>query len=409
MRPQNWRVSLLSLALAAASIPIYLHVPTFAATQLGLSLTQIGAILLLIRIVDFVQDPVLGWMADRWAGHTGKFGALALGLLSLGCVIVFSVPENGHTALLLTAGLVIAFTGYSLGMILLYGQSAAFAGSGQTDAQLRLAVWRESGILVGVLIGAMAPTAFGVLTDGRDPYAGFGWLIAVLALVAGVAARPLWRLPRAPAELLDWRSLIRVGGGWLLLLAFVNSLPVAVTSTLFLFFVEDRLALPDLAGPFLILFFLAAGLSAPLWSRLAQAISPRLVLVLSMSLSIISFVGAFALPSGAALAFGVICVASGAALGADMVILAALFSAALARAGMQAGQAFGIWNFSAKATLAIAAGVMLPLLQHLGYTPAGANDPAALQALNISYALVPCALKLCAIGLVICLPRRVFG
>lgn len=402
----HWRVTLLSVALATASIPIYLHLPSFAATELGLSLTQIGAVLLLIRVIDFLQDPVLGWMTDRWPDRTALFGGASLVLLALGCVMVFSVPAQGPAAAWLTAGLVIAFTGYSLGMILLYGQSAAFAGSGQTGAQLGLAVWRETGILIGVLLGALAPTLFGTLTNGQDDYTGFGWLVAALALTAGLATRPLWRLPRTKAQPLDWRKLSAAGGGWLLLLAFVNSLPVAVTSTLFLFFVEDRLGLPDMAGPFLILFFVAAGLSAPLWARLAQRIDPRQVLVLSMSLSIISFVGAYALPTGAALAFGVICLASGAALGADMVILAALFSATLAKAGMQAGQAFGIWNFSAKATLAIAAGVMLPVLQLYGYSPAGPNAPSALNALNISYALIPCGLKLCAIGLVMCMPSK---
>ncbi|WP_338065274.1 MFS transporter [Thioclava pacifica] len=81
--------------------------------------------------------------------------------------------------------------------------------------------------------------------------------------------------------------------------------------------------------------------------------------------------------------------------------------AALSRAGLQAGQAFGIWNFSAKATLAIASGTVLPLLQHFGYQPDGENSRAALDALNVSYALVPCALKLAAIALVLRLPRDI--
>jgi len=166
--------------------------------------------------------------------------------------------------------------------------------------------------------------------------------------------------------------------------------------------------LPDFAGLFLILFFIAAGVSAPIWGRMAKAFGARRVLVASMSLAIVSFIGAFALPPGAALLFAAICIGSGVALGADMVILSGLFVSALARAGLQAGQAFGFWNFSAKATLAIAAGVMLPLLQHYGYRPGAENTSSALFALNISYALVPCALKLAAIALVLRLPRHSF-
>ncbi|WP_366929938.1 hypothetical protein [uncultured Thioclava sp.] len=74
-----------------------------------------------------------------------------------------------------------------------------------------------------------------------------------------------------------------------------------------------------------------------------------------VGLAIAGFVGAAALPQGAALGFGVICVVSGFALGADMVILSALFASSLARAGLQAGQAFGIWSFASKSALKILA------------------------------------------------------
>ncbi|WP_240504197.1 MFS transporter [Thioclava sp. JM3] len=402
-----WRVGFLAMALATASIPIYIHLPSFAATRLGLSLGQVGAILLLIRIVDFLQDPLLGWMTDRWAQYRSGFAALAMALLAAGCVAVFSLPAQGSPALWLTGGLVVAFTGYSLGTILIYGQSAAFAGSGRTQSQLSLAGWRETGVLIGVTLGAIAPALLSTLHDQSDGYRPFGWLIALLSLIAVALARPLWRKTQLASTRLNWRGLIGSGAGWLLLLAFVNSLPVAVTSTLFLFFVGDRLGLPDLAGPFLILFFIAAGASAPLWGRLARRFGARRVLLVAMVLAIVSFVGAFSLPTGAALPFAAICIGSGVALGADMVILSALFASALSRAGLQAGQAFGIWNFSAKATLAIAAGTVLPLLQYFGYQPGAGNTGAALSALNVSYALVPCALKLAAIALVLGLRRDI--
>ncbi|OWU83518.1 sodium:galactoside symporter [Oceanicola sp. 22II-s10i] len=395
------------MALATASIPIYIHLPGFAVSELGLSLAQVGTILLLIRIVDFVQDPLLGWMTDRWPGQLSRFAFLALATLAIGFVAVFSVTPPIAPSVWLTLGLLVTFTGYSLGAILLYGQSAAMAGSGDADAQFGLAGVREFGILAGVTLGAMAPALFGALSPSGSGYALFGWALAGLALVAALVARPLWRRPQIASMRLDLSGLRRSGAGWLLALALVNSLPVAVTSTLFVFFVEDRLALPDLAGPFLILFFVAAGVSAPGWSRLAARFGARRVLPVSMALAIVSFIGAYALPAGAALPFAVICVASGVALGADMVILSALFASTLSRAGLQAGQAFGFWNFCTKATLAIAAGVVLPLLQLRGFTPGAPNPPEALAALNLAYAILPCALKVLAIAMVLMLPRRV--
>jgi Na+/melibiose symporter-like transporter len=55
----------------------------------------------------------------------------------------------------------------------------------------------------------------------------------------------------------------------------------------------------------------------------------------------------------------------------------------------------GWWQVATKLNLALAAGLALPLLNLLGYTP-GTQDAPALLALSWAYALVPCLLKLLA-------------
>jgi Na+/melibiose symporter-like transporter len=66
--------------------------------------------------------------------------------------------------------------------------------------------------------------------------------------------------------------------------------------------------------------------------------------------------------------------------------------------GQREGAYFGLWNFVNKLTLAIAGGIALPMLEGLGYV-AGSTDAQALAALAVTYALVPCALKLVAAAL----------
>jgi GPH family glycoside/pentoside/hexuronide:cation symporter len=186
----------------------------------------------------------------------------------------------------------------------------------------------------------------------------------------------------------------------LLLIALLNAAPVAVTSTLFLFFVESRLGAAGMEGPLLLLFFLAAALSTPLWSRGAQAFGAKRVLLAGMALAIASFLWAATLGTGDTIPFAIICAASGAALGADMVLLPALFARRLGQLG-QGGEAaaFGLWSFVSKLSLALAAATLLPALQAAGFTPGAENAPSALFALSVSYALVPCALKVLAIAL----------
>ncbi len=155
-------------------------------------------------------------------------------------------------------------------------------------------------------------------------------------------------LPGTPISV---RGLAQAGALRLLLLALVNALPVAITSTLFLFFVEDKLQVQGMAGPFLILLFLCAGINVPAWAWLNHRIGLRSVPLIAMPLAVAGFVGAAFLDPGSVPAVAAVCVTSGATLGADMVIVPAMFSAALTQAGISASQAFGLWFFAGKLAL----------------------------------------------------------
>ena len=66
------------LPLAAAALPVYVHAPKFYA-ELGLDLALIGVLLLAVRVLDAVSDPLLGLLADRiparWGGHKAQLAA----------------------------------------------------------------------------------------------------------------------------------------------------------------------------------------------------------------------------------------------------------------------------------------------------------------------------------------------
>jgi Na+/melibiose symporter-like transporter len=400
---RNLQISLFAGMLAAAGLPLYIHLPRYAATELGLSLQAVGGLLIAIRVLDFAQDPLLGQMIDRFPAARGAFAAAAALGMGAGFAVLFSLRPGSGVLLWLGAALVLVFTAYSLGSILFYGQSTVFAGAG--SELIRMAGFREAGALAGVILAAVAPGA--LLALGAPGYSAFGLLLAAVCLAVWAATRTLWHLPAAAGGSLSLPALRDAGAARLLLLALVNSLPVAITSTLFLFFVSDYLQLPGMAGPFLILFFLAAGLSVPLWTRACTLFGPRQVLVPAMTLAILSFLGAALLNPGAGAAFAAICLGSGAALGADMVILPVLFSTALSRAGLKAGTAFGLWSFAGKLSLACAAAALLPLLELSGFRPGAANSAAALTTLILAYAVLPCLIKLCAIALVFRLPQEV--
>jgi GPH family glycoside/pentoside/hexuronide:cation symporter len=185
----------------------------------------------------------------------------------------------------------------------------------------------------------------------------------------------------------------------LLMIALLNASPVAVTSTLFLFFVESRLALPGYEGPLLLLFFLAAAASTPVWSHLARKHGPKPVLIAAMTLAIASFLWTLTLGTSDLIPFALICAASGAALGADLTLLPAIFAQRLAQTGTPEAAAFGLWSFVSKLSLALAALTILPALQAAGFQPGQSNSENALQTLTLIYAGLPCVLKVTAIVL----------
>ncbi len=403
-----------AVILAAAGIPIYIHLPRFATTQLGVSLGTLGAILLFIRILDFAQDPLLGWLSDRQSTNRpllAAFGAIGLGG---GFVALFAVvPPPMPPAVWLTLTLIVIFTSFSLLTVLYYGQGVRLmAGQGST-AHYRLAGGREAGTVFGILIATTLPSLLQAIGREHSAYRDFALLYAGMVLIAAMAMQPLWSKGRAPMtrkqpDTEGLRMALRQGPvRSLLVLGFLNAMPVAATSTLFLFFVEDRLQLGDRAGPFLLLFFAAAGASAPLWSLLGQRFGARPVMLPAMILSILSFLGVALLSEGQGMWFAVICLASGVALGADMVLLPALFAATVDRKDLPEGLSFGLWAFAAKASLALVAALVLPVLDGAGFVPGGPNSPEALWVLTICYALLPCSLKCAAIYVLYKLPAHV--
>ena len=234
----------------------------------------------------------------------------------------------------------------------------------------------------------------------QTPFAVFTGIFVGLVGIALLGMRKEWRRGGRISEPGFGPILSDPLARRLLLIALLNATPVAVTSTLFLFFVESRLEAPGWEGPLLLLFFLAAAASAPIWGRVAASIGAKRALLLGMALAIASFIGAAFLGAGDVALFAIICLASGAALGADMTLLPAIFATRMEEISPDAAEGFGLWSFVSKFTLAFAAVTLLPLLELRGFAPGIATMPeTALSTLTFMYAIVPCGLKLIAMGL----------
>ncbi|MDP1752342.1 MAG: MFS transporter, partial [Reyranella sp.] len=90
--------STLQLPLAMAALPVVLNVSHFYGEVVKLSLYVMGAIFIIARVVDAIQDPVIGLISDRFTrrGPRGRltFVALMTPLLGGGFYMLFDPPDS---------------------------------------------------------------------------------------------------------------------------------------------------------------------------------------------------------------------------------------------------------------------------------------------------------------------------
>lgn len=388
-----WRYALFSCALGMAGLPIYIHAPKYFVEQYEINLATLGLALLLLRSVDFFQDPLLGRLASSTVSRGSSPLWIATAFMCLGMILLFAIPAVTSPILWFSISLIILFSGFSFSYIRIYAFGVEAFGM---DGQIKIAKWREGGTLIGICLAAAAPSILSI--TGSNGYKNFAFLFCALIIIATFLmtsdfSKTFFKVQKQTTSIFPKD----IGLRRLLLFVFLNAMPVAVTSTLYLFYVDHVLGLEVMGGPLLILFFLSAAFSAPFWTRWAEHYGALQVLRISMLVSILSFVWAYNLNAGEVIAFSIICFATGLSLGADMTILPAIFAQRLAKTKHDPNTGFGIWNFSNKLALAFTAGILLPLMEFAGFETKDMRSSLSREVLTISYALVPCGLKIFAL------------
>lgn len=404
-RAQVLGYGLPGLALSFSAVPLYILTPQLYAGDLGLSLGLVGVLLMLTRLVDAFVDPWVGRQLDRTSGQRyRRWMVPALVVLALSFVALVLPPADllGSSGLLIWLVLTTLLVSISNSAAGLAHQAWAISWTPAVQDQSRLVASREVLSLVGTIL------ASGLLgLSSQLPLAGLLLaltLVAVLAVVAlgrrGLAAgcgtsTSAPAHPRLPLSAVIHPTLRR-----LLVALTLNALANAIPATLFLLFVADGLGLErSWAAGLLGLYFLSAALSMPLWTRVIPKVGPRRAWMGAISLAIASFAWAVFLPPGAGLAFAAICLISGIALGAELTCPSLLLGQQLEHDGTRGrdeGVVFGVWGLLAKLALAAAAGIVLPAIEGLGYSP-GEAATAGASLLHLAYAGLPSLLKLIAL------------
>lgn len=417
--------SSLQLPLAMAALPVVLNVTHYYGEVLKLSLALIGPILIISRIIDAIQDPVLGYLSDRLTRYRGgrlMLVAATVPLLIAGFYMLFHppalfLPENGHLqsnpALLgawLFASLVLVHLGYAGVSISYHAHGAEL--SDDYNERTKVTVGREVFGLTGMMLAVVLPT---LLTSWQGESEGYRWLGMIFIPIAVAAALPtlLYSPPSVHGPVLRKPGSTMLGSFFsplrnplyrrLLLVFVVNGSAIGIAVSVMLFYVEHVLGGGKLqAGIILLAYFIAGAASVPLWMYLSRRLSKAAAWFIGILTTIVAMAAAALLGHGDIGWFVAISVITGLGLGADYglppSILADVINAEEGRESRGAtGAYFGLWALCTKLATAIGAAASLPVLALLGFNPG--RDDYNTTALVFVYIAMPVAVKVIAAGL----------
>ncbi len=398
--------SFISVPLAFAGFPLYVLAPDFYATHHGLSLNLLGSLLLGMRLFDAIQDPVIGWIADKVQGNFVRL--IIMGGVML-CVSIFALFNNVFFSPILWFGccMLVAISSYSLLTIIL-GTQATLWTEDKHD-QTRIAGMREACGLMGLVMAVSMPTILSGITRAENIYKWYGGILAGL-MVVGILC--FSKIDFGPSKnnikqstenlLIDaaFRSLPRET---LMLFAVygLSMLASSIPAVLVIFYVRDWLGAEHFMGLFLVLYFLSGATGMQIWKKLSTYYGKYIAWGISNILAVIGFIGAFFLGKNDASLYAIICVISGLALGADLTLPPSILADHIHRHSNSrfAGMHYACLVFIAKISLAFASAITFFVLDFKGFKPAAHNSDEALIVLCVAYALIPCALKIMSAAL----------
>ena len=393
-----------ALPLAVAYLPLNLYLTRYYGGDLKIDLATMGLVLMVARFGDFIIDPLVGAMADRFGHGYGRrrlWTLLSVPITMLGVYMTF-MPPPGVGALYLFFSVLLVYFGWTMGTIA-YGAWGAEA-SGDYSERTRITGVREMFALLGILVASLAPLFTG---GGAGSPLGFaplmtmlGWIVIVMLPLSALLMVWLVPEPKSVAHgMISWRKGVQIAarnGPFMRLLAanFFGRIGSAANVAVVIWFFEKGLALGEGAGLPLIVYLLTAVLGAPLWIWVGHMIPKHQALIIASFAGIASFSVLFFLPPGQLLLTTVIMACAGiagsasatlgASIAADVIDLDALRSRE-ARAGLL----LAFWGMAQKGADAIGVGLGLWILSFFAFSPNGANDASALFGLKIVYIVLP--------------------
>ena len=388
--------SLPSIPLAAAQIAVYIAVPAIYSKIAAVGIGITGLVIMISRVIDMITDPILGTYLDRMVEKIGWKFWLLIGfpLISIGIFILFN-PLDSLEIISLLLGIIFVTLGWTFFSIPWWGIGIAISNSNSND-RFKVVSFRELLTIPGVILGLF-------LIHFSNISGEIFLIISILFL------SPLFikKIPipnisnkKGTSYFLNIKNLFKDNSNfkYLCLSYFFIGLSNGVTSILFILFVEFIIG----GSPqnFLSIYFISAFIGLPFVYMLASKYNKKRIWTSFILLACICFLPVVFLSTNSTTLFMVICIISGFCLSADLIIPSSIqadiiYKEQQKNKNVLVGKIYSVWSFIQKLSLALSAGVCLPLLGYFGFNPSEVNTQ--LLPLSFAYGIIPIILRIPAI------------
>ncbi|HJW39809.1 MAG TPA: MFS transporter [Rhizomicrobium sp.] len=389
--------SLATLATAPVGVVLFVYLPPYLASHLGVSLGVIGAVWASVRGVDLFFDPLLGHAMDR---TDSRFGRYRVWIVAGVPIFMLSV----YKLFLAPPGIGAGYVFFWL-FVLYIGNSILVLSLQAWTATLATAYHERSRVFgVGTAIGIAAAVAT-LLIPVLGPLAGLspnrsvqvmGWTMIVLApLGVGIAAlatpervnktvehrfsvRDYWEIVSKPEviRLFLAQVALTLGPGWM--------------SAMYLFYFHDVRGYSQAQSSILLLLYILIGVvGAALTGQVTRRIGKHRTLMLTTAAFSAALLTIPLIPWGnvyAAIPVMSWCGFMAASFGLTISSMMADVGdeIRLHQGKERISLLYAVLSFAGKLTAAFAIGLTFPLLQYFGYVAKEGthNTPGAIHALE---------------------------
>ena len=388
--------SLPSIPLAAAQIAVYIAVPAIYSKIAAVGIGITGLVIMISRVIDMITDPILGTYLDRMVEKIGWKFWLLIGfpLISIGIFILFN-PLDSLEIISLLLGVIFVTLGWTFFSIPWWGIGIAISNSNSND-RFKVVSFRELLTIPGVILG--------LFLIHFSNISGEIFLIISILFLSPLFIKeiPIPNISNAKggSYFLNIKNLFKNNSNfkYLCLSYFFIGLSNGVTSILFILFVEFIIG----GSPqnFLSIYFISAFIGLPFVYMLASKYNKKRIWTSFIILACICFLPVVFLSNNSTTLFMVICIISGFCLSADLIIPSSIQADIIYKEQQQnknvlVGKIYSVWSFIQKLSLALSAGVCLPLLGYFGFNPSEVNTQ--LLPLSFAYGIIPIILRIPAI------------